>query len=169
MPIPALLSRCLRARGIAVPGMLALLMLCAAAPPAAATLAPGGPPPGYGRIWLYRYYEPYESLARPYVRFNGQIVGVSEPGGAFYRDVAPGEYYVTIDSLGRDVNQFARVAVVAGQQIYIQVQVSRYWDCGGDGGERGGGGWCRPTFYTRLQLPQIAAGAVAHLPLYNGT
>jgi hypothetical protein len=41
------------------------------------------------RIWFYRDYEPYETLARPYVRLNEQVVGISEPGGAFYRDVVP--------------------------------------------------------------------------------
>ena len=130
--------------------------------------APGGagPPPGYARIWIYRDYEPYVSLATPYVRFNGRIVGVSQPGGVFYRDVPPGNYDVTVDSEGRDVNQFATVAVVPGQQVYIQVQVSKYWDCGG--GNRGGG-WCRDTFYTRLQLPQVAAAAIRAMPYYGGS
>jgi hypothetical protein len=122
-----------------------------------------GPSPGYARIWIYRYDEPYVSLATPYIRFNGAIVGVSQPGGVFYRDVPPGEYYITVDSEGRDVDQFANVAVVAGQQIYIQVQVSKYWDCGGGGSDLGGNGWCRDTFYTRLQLPQTGAAAVAML------
>jgi hypothetical protein len=122
-----------------------------------------GSPPGYARIWIYRYDEPYVSLATPYVRFNGRIVGVSQPGGVFYRDVPPGVYHVTVDSEGRDVNQFADVAVVAGQQVYIQVQVSKDWNCGGGGGSRGGGEWCRPTFYTRLQLPQVGAAAIAML------
>jgi hypothetical protein len=149
--------------------VLAVLFVWAFLSPAGAATAPGGPPPGYARIWLYRYYEPYESLATPYVRFNGAIVGISQPGGSFYRDVAPGEYEITVDSLGRDVDQFARVGVAAGQQIYIQVQVSRYWDCGGGGERGGGGGWCRPTFYTRLQLPQVAEAAIAHMPFYGGS
>jgi hypothetical protein len=62
-------------------------------------------------------YQPYVSLARPYVRFNGRIVGISEPGGAFYRDVVPGGYDITVDSQGHDVNQFAHATVVADQQI----------------------------------------------------
>jgi hypothetical protein len=164
MPIQAMFTRCL-CRAAAMT-MLAVFLVGAPVTLAGAA-APGGPPPGYARIWLYRYYEPYVSLATPYVRFNGQIVAISEPGGAFYRDVAPGEYRVTVDSDGRDVNQFATVGVVAGQQIYIDVQASRYWECGG-GGDRGSG-WCRDTFYTRLQLPQVAAGAIAHIPLYNGS
>jgi hypothetical protein len=166
MPIDARFIR--RLCRAAMPAVLAVLFWAPGSPAGAGAL-PGGPPPGYGRIWLYRDYEPYVSLDRPYVRFNGQIVGISEPEGAFYRDVAPGQYHVTVDSDGRDVNQFATVGVAAGQQIYIQVQASRYWDCGGGGGNRGGGGWCRSTFYTRLQLPQVAEQAIAHSSLYDGS
>lgn len=137
------------------------------APPGFADTA--GPPPGYARIWIYRFYEPYVSLATPYLRFNGRIVAVSTPGDVFYRDVPPGEYDVTVDSEGRDVNQFARVAVVAGQQVYIQVQVSKSWDCGGGGGSQGGNGWCRDTFYTRLQLPQVATAEIRAMPYNEGS
>jgi hypothetical protein len=147
-------------------GILAALFVCGLLSQAGAAATPGGPPSGYARIWLYRLYEPYVSLARPYVRFNGRVVGISEPGGAFYRDVAPGEYYVTVDSEGRDVNQFARVAAVAGQQIYIEVQALRDWGCGGPDSD--GDEWCWPTFYTRLQLPQTAAAAIAHSKFYGG-
>jgi hypothetical protein len=167
MPIHAILARCLGRT--AAMGMLAALMVCALLSSAGAAAVSGGPPPGYARIWLYRADEPYVSLATPYVRFNGRIVAISEPGGAFYRDVAPGEYDITVDSEGRDVNQFAHVAAVAGQQIYLEVQVSRSWDCGAGGGDLGGGGWCRDTFYTRLQLPEVAAAAIAHSAFYGGS
>jgi hypothetical protein len=105
------------------------------------------------------------SLDRPYVRFNGRIVAISELGGAFYRDVAPGEYYVTVDSLGSDVNQFVRVGAAAGQQIYIEVQVLQYWACQGYDRHTQ---FCWPTFYTRLQPPQVAAAAIAHSKFYGG-
>jgi hypothetical protein len=168
MPCYAALPRWL-ARAAALGLMAALLF---AVPPALAdapATALAAPPAGYGRIWIYRYYEPYESLATPYVRFNGRIVAVSQPGGSFYRDVPAGTYHVTVDSQGRDTDQFTTVAVVPGQTVYVQVQVSRYWDCGGGGGNRaGGGGWCRPTFYPRLQLPQVAEAAIAHMPFYGG-
>jgi hypothetical protein len=131
-----------------------------------AAALPSGPPAGAARIWIYRLDEPNVSLARPYVRFNGKIVAISELGGAFYRDVAPGEYYVTVDSAGRDVNQFVRVDAAAGQQIYIEVQVLRDWDCGAPDAD--GDEWCRPTFYTRLQRPGVGAAAIAHSTLYNG-
>jgi hypothetical protein len=132
-----------------------------ASQPSFAATAVGPPPPGYGRIWIYRSYEPYISLATPYVLFNGRIVGVSEPGAAFYRDVLPGDYHITVQSEGRDVNQFVTVGVAPGQQVYVKVEVSKFWDCGGGPGA----GWCHPTFYTRLQLPQVGATAVASLPV----
>jgi hypothetical protein len=158
MRIPLAVSRLCRTGMLLL--FVALLGWTQSPPPSFAETA--GPPPGYGRIWIYRYYEPYVSLATPYVRLNGQIVGVSQPGAAFYRDVPPGVYHVTVDSEGRDVDQFVTVAVAPGQQVYVQVQVSKYWDCGG--GSRGAG-WCRDTFYTRLQLPRVGAAAVASLPL----
>jgi hypothetical protein len=158
MRIPPAVSRLCRTGALIL--FVAFLGGMQSPPPGPAETA--GPPPGYGRIWIYRYYEPYVSLATPYVRFNGRIVGVSEPGAAFYREVPPGNYYVTVDSEGRDVYQFVTVAVVPGQQVYVQVQVSKYWDCGGS---PKGAEWCRDTFYTRLQLPQVGAAAVAALPL----
>jgi hypothetical protein len=149
-------------------GALAAFLVGAPLLPARAAAVPGGPPPGYARIWLYRYYEPYVSVDRPYIRFNGRIVGISEAEGAFYRDVAPGEYQVTVDSEGRDVNQFATVDAVAGEQIYIEVQATRFWGCDDYGGDHESE-WCWPTFYTRLQRPQVAAEAIAHIPLYDGS
>ena len=151
-------------RGPAI-GILSALFVCGLVSTAAAEEMPAAPPPGYARIWVYRRYEPTVSLDRAYVRFNGKIVGISELDGAFYRDVLPGEYYVTVDSLGQDVNQFVRVGVAAGQQIYIEVQVLQYWGCAGyDLSSQ----FCWPTFYTRLQPPQAAAAAIAHSKFYGG-
>jgi hypothetical protein len=157
----------LRGRVCRAAAFTVLAALLCGADLALAAAPPGGPAPGYARIWLYRDYEPYQSLARPYVRFNGAIVAISEPGGAFYRDVAPGQYAVTVDSIGEDVNQFATVAVAAGQQVYLKIEVLGFWYYGG-GTARGGGAWARPTFYTRLQLPQVAAAEIAHSRYYGG-
>jgi hypothetical protein len=144
--------------------VLAGIIVWALCSPLGAAIVSSGPPPGYGRIWLYRDYQPYVTLARPYVRFNGRAVGISEPGGAFYRDVPPGRYEVSVDSGSHDVNQFARVTVVAGQQLYIEVDALRYSNCAS--GARSGS--CRPTFYTRLRPPQIAAAAIANSAFYGG-
>ncbi|MFI4947597.1 MAG: DUF2846 domain-containing protein [Alphaproteobacteria bacterium] len=138
---------------------------------AAVTAAPGVAPvsPGTARIWIYRDYEPYETLARPYVRLNGAIIGISEPGAVFYRDVAPGTYTVTVDSEGIDVQQFVSVPVAAGQQAYVKVLASASWDSGSGGGDRGGGGgWARDTFYTWQIQPEAAAAEIAHMPVYAG-
>ena len=121
-----------------------------------------GSPPGYARIWIYRYDEPYVSEATPYILFNNRIVAISRPGTAFYRDVRPGDYDVTVDPSGQDINQFARVVLAAGRQIYIQIQVSKLWNCGSSAIPS-----CRDTFYTRVQPPQIGAAAIASLQLLD--
>jgi hypothetical protein len=152
---------------------LAALLTVAIGSPVRADLpaaAPSVPAPGLARIWIYRLYEPYVSLARPYIRLNGAVVGISEPGGAFYRDVAPGTYAVTVDSTGIDTNQFATVGVGPGQQVFVKILDDPSWNSGGGGGEQGGGGggWARDTFYTWLIQPQAAAAEISRLPLYNG-
>ncbi|HJU14938.1 MAG TPA: hypothetical protein VJ770_00585 [Stellaceae bacterium] len=119
------------------------------------------PPPGYARIWIYRTYDPYTTQATPYVRINGRITGISELGRAFYRDVPPGVYTITVDSRGRDVNQFATVALVAGQTVYIKVDGNDWWAT-----------MCRrcavDTFYTFVVSPRLAQLEMSALPMYGG-
>jgi hypothetical protein len=55
------------------------------------------------------------------------IIGISNQGGAFYRDVPAGWYHITVDSYGRDLCQLADVALASGQQIYIEVLSLRSW------------------------------------------
>ncbi len=135
---------------------------CAQLPP---TSSAAIPPihAGAARLWFYRDYEPYESLARPYVRLNEQVAGISEPGGAFYRDVAPTHYSITVDSAGRDVNQFPDTDLVAGQEAYAKVLSLRSWlddDCILWGG-------C-DTFYVWLMPADEARAAIASSPFYGG-
>jgi hypothetical protein len=150
-------------RRLASAAVFAFLAGCSAvgAPPPVAGVAVPPVPPGMARVWFYRIDQPYVALGRPYVRMNGAIVGISEPGGAFYRDVAPGEYYVTVDSYGTDVDQFPEIAVVAGQTVYLQVIGSRYWASGGLSTE-----WTRPTYYVWLMQPQVGAAEAAGSPFY---
>lgn len=149
--------------GVAPPD-LALAQATAAAPAVAPVVPPA---PGMGRIWIYRELEPFQSLARPYVRLNGAVAGISEPAGSFYRDVAPGSYTVTVDCLGMDVDQFTTVAVGPGQQVFVKILSLANWASGG-GGPRGGGGWQRDTFYTWQIQPQAAVAEIARMPFYNG-
>ena len=147
-------------RRAAATAFLSIATSCAQLPPTSAVAIPPIPS-GAARIWFYRDYEPYETLARPYIRLNEQIVGISEPGGAFYRDVPPARYSITVDTAGRDVNQFADIDLGAGQQAYAKVLSLRSWladDCLAWGG-------C-DTFYVRLMRAEAARPAIDRSPFY---
>jgi hypothetical protein len=77
------------------------------------------------------------------------VVGISDPGGRFYRDVPPGRYQVTVDSVGHDVNQFATVDIASGQQAYVKVESSALWESDLN--------YRADTFYTRQMPPESAA------------
>jgi hypothetical protein len=150
-----------RARVVAV--ALSLIAASCTQLPTTSSVAIPPLPSGVARLWFYRDYEPYETLARPYVRLNEQVVGISEPGGAFYRDVAPAHYSVTVDTAGRDVNQFADVDLAVGQEAYAKILSLRSWlaeDCGLWGG-------C-DTFYVRLMPADRARTDIAASPFYGG-
>lgn len=120
-----------------------------------------GPPPGYARLWIYRTDNPYVTQSTPYVFINGRLAGISRLGRAFYRDVPPGVYTVTVPSRGRDVNQYASVALVAGQTAYVKVSALNWW---------AGACWqCRiNTFYTLLMNPRLAWLDMQSLSYGNG-
>ena len=84
---------------------------------------------------------------------------------ALYRDVAPGQYHVTVDSYGRDFNQSRWVHLFPGQQAYFKIVSLRNWAaCGGVRNE------CqRDTFYVWEIPPEIAQGDVAHSQFYGGS
>ena len=75
--------------GAAATAVLLLAANCAALPPTSSVVIPPVPG-GAARIWIYRNDAPNEPNQTPYVRLNGQITGLMQPNGAFYRDVAPG-------------------------------------------------------------------------------
>ena len=103
---------------------------------------PGGPafaqvaaqlppvPPDRARIFFDRDYEPYESLGRPYVLLNGEVAGISEPGGVFYRDVAPGRYVVSVKSNTFYPGQDKTVDIRGGQTAYVKVESLRSYNSG---------------------------------------
>lgn len=121
-------------------------------------------PAGDVRLWFYRDGGPRETLQRPYLRLNGQIAGVSEPDGVFYRDVSPGHYAVTVDSyLGTHVNQFADIDLTAGQEAYVKVLSQGQWL----GGDVGGGDV--ENFYTQVIPAEAARADAARRPFYGGS
>ena len=85
-------------------------------------------PPQQGRIWSYRQVDTAAvNTTTPYVHLNGAIAGVPEQGGAFYRDVPPGYYRITVDAEGNSRTPSQEVAVGAGQQIYARIRLGGSW------------------------------------------
>jgi hypothetical protein len=146
----------------AVVGVLLLVPACSQLPPTA-TVALPPIPAGQARVWFYRDGGPYDGVGTPYLRMNEAIVGVSQPGGASYRDVPAGTYHITVDSYGKDFNQDQNVQLVAGQELYVKIVSLRNWVVGGGGGsdDGGGGDFARDTFYVWLIPPETARADVA--------
>jgi len=151
-----------------LPPLCAALLLSVAplrAQPVAST-AVSVPAPGMARIWWYRALDPYSSLATPYVRLNGAIAGVSQPGGAFYVDVPPGHYHLSVDTIGVDFGQTQDVDLMPGMQLFAKVVSNDNWITGG--GRGGGGGYRRDTFYVWLYPVQQAWPVIAQSYFYGG-
>ncbi|MBV8120908.1 MAG: hypothetical protein JO081_13345, partial [Alphaproteobacteria bacterium] len=113
------------------------------------------------RIWIFRTDLPEITRETPYVRINGQIVGVALLGRAFYRDVPPGNYEVTVDSRGVAPSQFAHFGLAPGQTAYVAIDANSWW---------AGLCWrCEiATFYTLIVAPQLALAELAVIPLVGG-
>jgi uncharacterized protein DUF2846 len=136
-----------------------LLMLSATAcvtQPAPQVVAP---PPGQARIWFYRLWDPSESLNTANIDVNGVYFGSVEPGGAFYRDVAPGVYQIVPQNKYLDYNQNTNVAVAPGQQVFIAVLDLSSWATAVSGAQ-----WSvrRDAWYARLVPPQYALAQIAN-------
>jgi hypothetical protein len=131
---------------------------CAQPPPAAPYLATPVAP-GTARIWFYRDPNPYETLATPYIRLNGVVAGVSEPGGAFYRDVPPGHYRISADSYYSDPTMDRDADVAPGGEVYAKVLPLDHSVLGGG---VSGTGYHRNNYVVWLYPPEAARPAIAH-------
>ena len=150
-----------RLRGAAI-AFLLVATNCSQLPPTSSVVIPPVSA-GAARIWIYRNDGPNEVQASPYLRLNGRVAGISEPDGAFYRDVTPGHYVITVDSyIDTYVYQFASVDLAAGQEAYVKVLSMRRDKVGGEPGGN------RDIFYTRLVPADIARDAIARSPFYGG-
>jgi hypothetical protein len=83
-------------------------------------------------------------------------------GGAFYRDVLPGHYHLTVETTGVDVNQTSDVDLRADQEAYIKVVSNPSWVSGALSVYE------RPTFYAWRIPSQAAQAEVAKLTFYGG-
>ena len=119
-------------------------------------------PTGQARIWFYRDYEPYAGRGRPAIAANGAYVGIAELGGAFYRDVPPGHYRVTVETTGVDVNQTSDLELGSGREAFIKIVSNPSWVSGTLSNYE------RPTFYAWLIPSEAARGEVAKLAFFGG-
>jgi hypothetical protein len=147
-------------RGLGVAAFVAL-GACVAQPTTGSVTIPKIPP-GMARVWFYREDQPYDGLDRPYVRMNGAVVGISELGGAFYRDVSPGEYFVTVESYRNFVNRFPQVDLMPGETAYFQVFELGFISSG-VGSSRN---FARPAFSVWVMPAAIGEPAVARSLFY---
>src|SRR6266446_3274953 len=149
-------STTLRWCGAAATAVLLLVANCALLPPTSSVVIPSVPG-GAARIWIYRNDAPNEPNQTPYARLNGQIARVVQPNGAFYRDVSPGYYTVTVDSYGAPyAHKFADFNLGAGQKAFVEVLSMREKVGSGEG--------LRTLFFPRLVPPDIARPAIAGTP-----
>ncbi len=152
-------------------GVLSLAAAACSQLPSTASIAVPPIPAGEARVWFYRNGGPYDDgMGTPYIRMNDAIVAISEPGGAFYRDIPAGPYHITVESYGKDFNQDKDVELVAGQELYVKIVSLRNWVAGGGGGGEEGGGddFGRDTFYVWLIPPEVARADVARSAFYGG-
>jgi Protein of unknown function (DUF2846) len=150
--------------------MAALVLACLAAsgcaqPPTVGAAIVAPMPPGEARIWVYRSFDPSESLNLATVAINGALAGYAQPGGgAFYRDVPPGRYHITVQSYGVDFNQSSNVDLAAGQVAYVKIETLNAWTTQGDLDS-----FKRDTFYARLVPAQLARVEIAGSRYYGGS
>ena len=154
-------STTLRWCGAAATAVLLLAANCALLPPTSSVVIPSVPG-GAARIWIYRNDAPNEPNQTPYARLNGQIAGVVQPNGAFYRDVPPAYYTVAVDSYGAPYpHQFAEFNLGPGQEAFVEVLSMR--------DKVGSSEGLRTFFFTQLVPPEIARPAIAGTPFYGGS
>jgi hypothetical protein len=135
---------------------------CVKLPPVSAVTSPPIPG-GDARVWFYRIYDPSESLGRPNIYMNGAPIGIAELGGAFYRNVPAGWYYITVDTWGRDLYQFYYGPVVPGQTQCVEIQSLCSWVESGYGFDLG-----RDTFYVAIIPPARAVPMIARSDFDGG-
>ena len=68
--------------------------------------APVAPqPPATARVWFLHTNDPQEQAGDPIIYANGNQIGRSVPGIAFYRDFPPGTYAFSVQSYGLTAGQ----------------------------------------------------------------
>ena len=143
--------------GLALLGFC-LLPLPSCAPPGSGlqSYAPvAAQAPGTARVWFVHTKDPDEQYGDPIIYANGQQVGRSVAGIAFYHDFPPGTYAFTVQSYGTPTNARDTVQLAPGSQTYLEIMWGGSWLVGSAGGA---------TFFVRtLQPPQLGQAFVKML------
>ncbi len=144
-----------RSRWWSGPAAAAVLLTagCAASPP----LAQAPVPPGQARIWLYRAWEPSESLNLANVDVNGRYFASVANGRVVYRDVPPGRYHIAPVSFARDFNQDRNVDLAPGQQLYVKIVSLVSWGSDNSASRS----FQRDAFYAWVIPPRVAQAEIA--------
>jgi hypothetical protein len=147
---------------------LALLGFCILLLPSCGTPGSGlqtyapiaAPAPGVARVWFLRTKDPQEQFGDPIIYANGNQVGRSVPGIAFYHDFPPGAYVFTVQSYGAPTSNKDRVQLAAGTQTYLEILWGQDWLVGTVGGGQS-------TFFVRTLPPELDQ-AYLHMLLDKG-
>ena len=105
--------------------------------------------PGTARVWFLRTRDPQEEFGDPIIYANGNAVGRSVPGIAFYRDFPPGTYAFTVQSYGLTADralQKDKLQLAPGTQTYLEILWGGSWLEGAPGGA---------TFFVRTLPPEL--------------
>ena len=126
------------------------LVSCAPSGSALQSYAPASAlAPGMARVWFLRTKDPQEQFGDPIIYANGNQVGRSIPGIAFYHDFAPGTYAFTVQSYGLTAGQPIQkdtVQLAPGTQTYLEILWGASWLEGAPGGA---------TFFVRTLPPEL--------------
>jgi hypothetical protein len=109
--------------------------------------APVAPPaPGTTRVWFLHVNDPQEQAGDPIIYANGNPVGRSIPGIAFYHDFPPGSYAFTVQSYGLPTGTKDLVQLAPGTDTYLEILWGGSWLVGTAGGA---------TYYVRTLPPEL--------------
>ena len=103
-------------------------------------------PAGTARVWFMHVNDPQEQAGDPIIYANGNTVGRSIPGVAFYRDFPPGSYAFTVQSYGLPTGAKDVVQLAPGSQTYLEILWGASWLVGTAGGA---------TYYVRTLPPAL--------------
>ena len=107
------------------------LLSCAPSGSALQSYAPASAlAPGMARVWFLRTKDPQEQFGDPIIYANGNQVGRSVPGIAFYHDFAPGIYAFTVQSYSLTAGQPIQkdtVQLAPGTQTYLEIVWGASW------------------------------------------